>query len=134
MEHLEENKREVLRLIAEENYAHARDHEQLRAQLTSTLVAAAFVLIGLVVGNQVHGPASIYASALVMLLGLLNIALVVIHNNRFDMHVSIARTARAQLHDVEIASGVQKRWSLSVAWLIVASFPVFAGIGLLFIN
>jgi hypothetical protein len=37
----------VLLAVAQENYEHARDHENLRAQVTATLVAAAFVLIGL---------------------------------------------------------------------------------------
>ena len=92
------------------------------------------MLIGLAMGKDVTELRLTYASILVVVIGLLNVVLVVIHNNRFDMHVSIARAARQKLSDVEVSSQIQKRWSLSTAWLIVASLPILAGVGLYFLK
>ena len=125
--------REVLILIAEENYAHARDHEHLRAQVTAILVAAAFVLIGLAIGKDLDRRELRYVAALSILIGLLNVVLVVIHNNRFDLHVSIARDARHRISAVEAETKISKRFSLSAAWQLVASLPVLAGLGLLLV-
>lgn len=122
---------EALIIIAEENYAHARDHEHLRAQVTSTLVGAAFILIGLGISKDGAGKVT-FVAIFSILIGLLNVMLVFIHNNRFDRHVSIARNARRMIATVEAGTDLPRRLSLSTAWLMVASLPVFAGVVLLF--
>jgi hypothetical protein len=127
-----ERELDALRLTAEENYAHARDHESLRAQVTSMLVAAAFVLIGLAIDN-VEGVKRYYVAALVILIGVLNLLVIYIHDNRFDRHVSIARNAKSKISRVEVVADVPKKLSLSAAWQLVASLPIAAGIGLLFV-
>lgn len=134
MSHQPETDLQALVLIAEENYAHARDHEHLRAQVTSTLVAAAFVLIGLAIGSNLHGAKLVYVAVLSISIGLLNVVLVLIHNNRFDRHVSIARDARRRISSVEAEASVSKLFSLSAAWLLVACLPVLAGVGLYFVK
>jgi hypothetical protein len=60
---------QVFMLAAEENYAHARDHESLRAQVTATLVAAAFVLIGLAIDKGVVGPKLVFVTGSAVLSG-----------------------------------------------------------------
>lgn len=121
---------EALVLTAEENYAHARDHEYLRAQVTAILVAASFVLIGLALDKGIGGAKLIYVAIIAILIGVLNVFVVVIHNNRFDRHVSIARNAKEQIANVTVGTDVSKYLSLSTAWLLVASLPIFSGLGL----
>jgi hypothetical protein len=125
---------QVLMLAAEENYAHARDHESLRAQVTATLVAAAFVLIGLAIDKGVVGPKLVFVAGSAVLIGILNLMIVRIHNNRFDFHVSIARNARQRIAEVKIESDIPKKMSLSAAWQVVAALPIAAGIGLLLVG
>ena len=134
MSHQPETDLQALVLIAEENYAHARDHEHLRAQVTSTLVAAAFVLIGLAIGSNLHGAKLVYVAVLSISIGLLNVVLVLIHNNRFDRHVSIARDARRRISSVEAEASVSKLFSLSAEWRLEACLPVLAGVGLYFVK
>lgn len=124
----------ALQMIAEENYAHARDHENLRAQVTAILVAAAFVLVGLALDKGAIGVKLIFAAIFAILIGVLNIVLVFIHNNRFDMHVSVAENARKKIADLHAPREVKKKWSLYKAWLVVASLPILAGLGLLIIG
>jgi len=126
-----EGELEALLLTAEENYAHARDHEHLRAQVTATLVAAAFVLVGLALDKGVVGAKLVYVAVLAILIGVLNILVVVIHNNRFERHVSIARNAKRKVTTLEVGTDIPKRFSLSATWLVVASLPAVAGVGLL---
>jgi positive regulator of sigma E activity len=131
---MDENTRQVLVLTAEENYAHARDHEHLRAEVTAILVAAAFVLLGLALDKDLQGATLVYVSALVVIIGVLNVMLVVIHNNRFEWHVSIARAAKDQLGSVDAVSTVTKKLNLAAAWLVVASLPIVAGVWFLLIG
>lgn len=127
-------KLEVLKLIAEENFAHARDHEMLRAQVTSTLVAAAFVAIGLAIDKNVTGQVLTFVGVGAIVIGLLNVIVVAVHNNRFDRHVSIARIARGQIDSVEVDTNIPKLLNLSYLWMLVACLPIFAGIGLLLVK
>jgi hypothetical protein len=120
----------ALLLTAEENYAHARDHEMLRAQITTILVSAAFVLIGLGL-DKLEGTKLVFIALVVILIGALNLWIVCIHNNRFDRHVSIAREAKKQIADVTVQAGVAKRHSLALAWSLVACLPIIAGVTLL---
>jgi len=129
-----EGKLEALILTVEENYAHARDHEHLRAQVTAILVAAAFVLIGLTIDTQLSGIRITYVAVMAILIGVLNVIVVLIHNNRFNRHVAIARYAKQQIATVEVDTDVPKFLSLAIAWVVVASLPIVAGIGLLFIS
>ena len=133
---LVEARLQALILIAEENYAHARDHENLRAQVTATLVAASFVLIGLTLDKdltQLTGLRLTYVGLFSVLIGVLNVVLVLIHNNRFERHVSIARDARRKIYNVEAVTTIPKFLSLSRAWLTVASLPAWAGAALVIV-
>ena len=141
---------QALVLTAEENYAHARDHENLRAQVTSMLVAAGFVLIGLSLDKSVTGPKLQFAAVLSVVLSIVNVILVVIHGNRFDLHVQRARNAKARLLLVKSeepeskpddagpaekkSKGVEKKGSLSFWWTFVACLPGIGGLFLLLID
>lgn len=125
-----EEERQALVITADENYAHARDHEHLRAQVTSILVAACFVLVGFAL-DKMTAENQIYMSCILILLGILNILLVFTHTNRFKMHVDIARQAKARLAEVSITSNVSKKISLTALWYILASTPIVSGLGLL---
>ena len=131
---LVEARLQALILIAEENYAHARDHENLRAQVTATLVAASFVLIGLTLDKELTGLRLTYVGLFSVLIGVLNVVLVLIHNNRFERHVSIARDARRKIYNVEAVTTIPKFLSLSRAWLTVASLPAWAGAALVIVQ
>lgn len=127
----DDNKIHAWTITAEENYAHARDHEHLRAQITAILVAAAFVLIGLTIDKDVSSSTCVYVALFSILIGSLNIYLVKIHNNRFDRHVEIARNAKSKIADLEhFEPHTKKTYSLGNAWIIVASLPIGAGLGL----
>ena len=118
-------------LTAEENYAHARDHEHLRGQITAILVAAAFILIGLAVDKGSDRSTLIYVGISAVSIGALNVYLVLIHNNRFAMHVDIARNAKSKIAQLEeYIPKIRKRFSLGGAWCLVACLPIFAGVGL----
>ena len=119
-------------ITAEENYSHARDHEHLRAQITAILVAAAFVLIGLAIDKQSANSTLVYIAISAIAIGIINVHLVRIHNNRFDRHVEIARNAKSQIATLkEYKPTLEKKFSLSAAWIIVASLPIIAGTGLI---
>lgn len=124
---------QVLILIAEENYAHARDHEHLRAQITSILVAGSFVLIGLLGQDNIDQHLKIAGCVICIIMGVLNFLIVLMHNNRFERHVDIARQARKQISDVKIETQIQKIGSLDKTWLAVACLPAFFGIYFLLI-
>ena len=66
---------QLLTLTAEENYAHARDHEYLRAQITSILVAASFLLIGPVLGKDFSHHQLIFVILIVFVVSALNLRL-----------------------------------------------------------
>lgn len=123
---------EALKIVAEENYAHARDHEQLRAQVTALLVAAAFVLIGLAYAKDAEATTIRYAAGMAISIGVLNVGAVLIHNNRFDRHVQIARNARNLIFQLEdFKPSLEKRGSLSAVWVAIAALPIFGGCVLL---
>jgi hypothetical protein len=63
-------KDEVLIQYMNEHYAHARDHEALRGQITSILCAAAFVLIGLVLEKEVPGRVLVAVGIVTIILGI----------------------------------------------------------------
>lgn len=120
--------KQALNLIAQENYAHARDHEHLRAQITSILVAGSFVLLGLLGQDNINQYLKITGCFDCILLGVLNFLIVLMHNNRFERHVDIARQARNQISEVKIDTKIQKFGSLNVTWFIVASIPTLLGL------
>ncbi len=125
-------KLEALKIVAEENYAHARDHEQLRAQVTALLVAAAFVLIGLAIDKATDPLTSRSVAGMALMIGILNVLVVVIHNNRFDRHVEIARHARREIYPLDDFNPKRgKLLSLSTAWIAVATLPIVGGFVLL---
>lgn len=132
-EPLDASKTQALTILAEENYAHARDHEHLRGQVTSILVAASFVLIGTSI-RDLSGPAAIVVAFLSISIGVLNIWVVLIHNNRFDNHVESARDARSQISDVGTTTKSEKLGSLSGVWLCIAGLPVLGGLGILLLQ
>jgi hypothetical protein len=117
-------------LTAEENYAHARDHENLRAQVTSTLVAASFVVIGLALDKSADDKRLYFVAIVTILLSTLNVLVVLAHNNRFDRHVDIARLAKEKLGESDFDSPKGKLFSLSGLWIVVAASPGFAGIAI----
>lgn len=129
---MEENEIQALTLTAEENYAHARDHEHLRAQITSILVAASFVLTGLSLDKDVLEINKYFAAALNVAIGILNIHLITIHSNRFDLHVDVARQAKKILDSNGKTKGIrptiEKRGNLKAAWILVASLPIIIGV------
>lgn len=129
----EERRLKAQEITAIENYAHARDHESLRAQVTAILVAAAFVLIGLAL-DKLSGTRLIYVSVAAIVIGSLNIWLVILHNNRFDRHVAIAREAKSQISVVEAGTNLRKFGNLGASWLLVAALPVMAGLALLILS
>ena len=134
---MNESEIQALIITAEENYAHARDHEHLRAQVTAILVSAAFVLIGLAI-DKLEGLILYFVSALAIVIGLLNIRLIKLHTNRFDRHVDIARQAKAKLEGqsavTNITPSIEKIGSLENTWLLVATLPVIAGITLVLLK
>ena len=79
-----------LLLTAEENYG----HEHLRAQVTSILVAASFVLIGLALDKGAQVNRLYFAAVAAIALSILNTMVVVAHTYRFQRHVEIARSVR----------------------------------------
>lgn len=128
----EDNKIQAWIITAEENYAHARDHEHLRAQITAILVAAAFVLIGFAIDKKSTNSTLVYVGIFSILIGVLNVYLVRIHNNRFNRHVEIARNAKSKIAVLDdFEPMLEKKYSLSNAWVIVASLPIIAGLGLI---
>jgi hypothetical protein len=124
---------QVLALLAEEHYAHARDHEHLRAEVTTILVAAAFVLIGLAVDKSACGARLYYVALLSVLIGVLNLCVAAVHESRFKRHVKAAREARSQIAIVDIRLEEDKFLDLGIAWLFVAALPIFAGPGLVLV-
>jgi hypothetical protein len=143
----------VLALYAEEHYAHARDHEYLLAEITAILTAAALVVIGLAMNNNLTGDFLNVTAILAIIIGLLNAWLIWLHNNRFKMHVSIAQQARWRMTmlalgedwkgrekpsedpcDIEPEADKKKRGSLAGSWIAVSFPPVIAGVYLLIGN
>jgi hypothetical protein len=133
MDHKTTGETEVLLLTAEENYAHARDHEHLRAQVTSTLVAAAFVLVGLALNANLSPAKLAYVAAMTLLIGILNVVVVIIHDNRAERHISIARCAKHQIANVTAEGKVRKLMNLSLVWRLIAGLPIIAAVGLLLV-
>ncbi|MBB6520034.1 hypothetical protein [Pseudoteredinibacter isoporae] len=131
---MNENRLQFLIITAEENYAHARDHEYLRAQITSILVAAAFVLIGLAIGNEISNEILIFISLLTISIGLINLWLNKLHTNRFKRHVEIARKAKTRIFFLRIPSKIKKSGNLYYSWQIVACLPIVGGISLLLLK
>lgn len=127
------NDKQALNLIAQENYAHARDHEHLRAQITSILVAGSFVLTGLLGQDNIDLHLKVAGCIICILMGVLNFLIVLMHNNRFERHVDIARQARNQISEVKIETKIPKFGSLNTTWLVVASLPAFSGLAFLII-
>ncbi len=125
---------QILLLIAEENYAHARDHEHLRAQITSILVAGSFVLLGLLGQDNIEPQLKVAGCIGCILMGVLNFLIVLMHNNRFERHVDIARQARNQVSEIRIETKITKFGSLASAWLVVASIPSLLGLILLILE
>jgi len=99
--------------------------------VTAALVSASFVLLGLVLDQGVAGPKRIFTAVLIILIGVLNLAVVRLHYNRFDMHAAIARAARDMVAQVTIDGRTEKRGYRWLGWLVVAGLAVVAGIGLL---
>ena len=138
----------VLGLYAEEHYAHARDHEYLRAEITAILAAAAFVVIGF--ATNLTGELRSVAAVLAIVISLLNTWLIWLHNNRFDMHVSIAQQARWRMTmlalgedwkgrkrqsedpcEISPEAGKKKQGNLGFSWMAVSLLPSVAGAYLL---
>jgi hypothetical protein len=133
---------EVLIEYMNEHYAHGRDHEHLRSEITTILCAAAFLLIGLVLEKSNNGIIIGAVGAAVFVLGMLNFAINRIHQNRFRAHVAVAaailsdfedrlwdtssksiRPSRARAKFDEIKSG-----SLSSTWNWVPAVVCLAGV------
>lgn len=114
--------KQALNSIAQENYAHARDHEHLSKRITSILVAGSFVLLGLLGQDNINQHLKITGCFVCILLGVLNFLIVLMHNNRFEWQ------ARNQISEVKIDTKIQKFGSLNVSWLIVASIPTLLGL------
>lgn len=130
-----------LTITAEENYAHARDHEHLRAQITAILVAASFVLVGLAIDKEPGSSAVTFMIIAVAVLSLTNVSLVFMHNNRFERHVDIARQAKDEILKLDGSTAPaeltfsfepeRKKWgALAITWVFVAALPILACIGL----
>ena len=96
-----------LTTYAQEHYAHARDHEHLRAQITTILVAGAFVFIGLGVEKDLEWWKILLP---VFVLTMVNWRVVSMHNNRFKRHVEMGHYAMKQMRilskDKEYKSGI----------------------------
>ncbi len=126
---------QYLTTITEEHYAHARDHEHLRAQITSILVAATFLLIGFAIEANVGSKAKVFISAAATVLSVINVLVVLMHNNRFKRHVDMGDDGMAKILGlVEGDDSVslpetdrKKRGSLAATWVVVAALPMIAG-------
>jgi hypothetical protein len=129
---------EILVEYMNEHYAHARDHESLRAQITSILCAAAFVLIGLSIDKNADSRVMIGVGIVAMALAALNYRLNEIHKGRFDAHVGVAggilkdmenRLWRGSGGAIKPSEARKKFWkegaSLSRTWNFV---PLLVGI------
>lgn len=134
----------ILALYAEENYAHGRDHEHLRAQVTAILTAAGFVTVGLALGQDAAMAAREYTMVAATALSALNLWLIALHTNRFDWHVAKAREARRRMTLIAVGDswaqhegqptidpcdiepkGKAKKWGcLATSWSLVALLPV----------
>ncbi|MBO9408816.1 hypothetical protein J7399_15375 [Shimia sp. R9_1] len=89
-----ENRTEALLAYANEHYAHARDHEHLRSQVTAILSAGSIVLLSVAIDKfRTDSLLTIIASIMVVLLGALNLRLNILHSNRFRAHVNAAQKA-----------------------------------------
>lgn len=134
---------QALLAYAEENYAHARDHEHLRAQVTSILSAGSTVLFGF--GLERLGTSSqtaLLTGAVVAVLGLLNLRLNFLHNNRFEAHVAAANAAlrgvegrsnegpdgEVNIQKCRDAFDKIKRGSLSMTWNFLPLLMIVLGI------
>jgi hypothetical protein len=131
---------EVLLAYMNEHYAHARDHEDLRGQITSILCAAAFVLIGFA-GTGTGKPVVLLAAGLIAAaLGLLNLQLNGLHESRFDSHTRVARAIRddferrlwvvgvAAIRPSEARKEFKKRGDLSATWDRVPMLVIASGV------
>ncbi len=79
-----------------EHAQHARDHEGLRATVSSTLAAIAAAVVGLA-GVGGLSRADIPAGLVVVVLSSLGVALSIKHYERFKMHTAIMREVRAEI-------------------------------------
>jgi Tryptophan-associated transmembrane protein (Trp_oprn_chp) len=130
---------EVLIEYMNEHYAHARDHEALRAQITSILCAAAFVLIGLAISKDAPaGWVRAVVGIVVIALGGMNIWINWLHNNRFDAHVAAADKILEDLGNKDQINAARskfkqiKKGSLSATWYSVPILVCVAGVLLVF--
>ncbi|MEM7130451.1 MAG: hypothetical protein AAF702_29265 [Chloroflexota bacterium] len=132
---------QLLTLTAEENYAHARDHEHLRAQITSILVAAGFILIALTFDKNLSITQLLFIVLIVFVVSAVNLRLVQLHTNRFKMHVAVADQAQEKIAEMvvgydasnceELLSTIRnrpilKQGSLASTWAWVAMLPFIA--------
>ncbi|WP_461427938.1 hypothetical protein [Gymnodinialimonas sp.] len=102
--------RELLLASANEHFAHGRDHEHLRGQITAIISGAAGVLLGLALdeGNRTdlflptcadRDPdfSIVYVSAIALC--LLNVRLIALHNRLFDAHTRTANFIMRRLEN-----------------------------------
>ncbi len=97
----------------EEHAAQARQHENLRATVTSTLAGIAAAVVGLAGIGGLHG-ADIPAGIVVTMLGLLGVALSTKHYERNRFHTSILGATRSEIDRVHSARRAGVRDTTSV--------------------
>ena len=84
----------------EEHAQHAREHEQLRAHVASTMAAMAAAVVGLA-GVGGLSKADVPAGFVVVVLSGLGVALSIKHYERFKMHTSVMKVVRDEIDQLQ---------------------------------
>ena len=88
----------------EEHAQHAREHEQLRAHVASTMAAMAAAVVGLA-GVGGLSKADVPAGFVVVVLSGLGVALSIKHYERFKMHTSVMKVVRDEIDRLQAEAG-----------------------------
>lgn len=133
------NRHDVLIEYMNEHYAHAPDHEHLRSQITSVLCASAFVVIGISL-EKLAGIRLGVAGIIVLSMGVLNLILNDLHNNRAEAHIKTARSVRDHLlassatatssttPTFEDIFAETKKGNLSATWQVLPAIVALVGL------
>lgn len=135
---MSDQKIQMLLAYANEHYAHARDHEHLRSQVTAILSAASMVLVGLGLEKlDASSPQIAVIGLIVIGLGALNLRLNFLHKNRFDAHVAAARASMEALEggaecikNSRKAFDAVKRGGLSKTWNMLPVAMILLGLAM----
>ena len=132
---------EFLTIYLNEHYAHARDHENLRAQVSSILSASSIFLMGILSVRDAPARHILAASGLVCILSLLNLVMNWLHSNRAKAHIDTAGEIREHVENAMwpqsnlTAASVyrtnfktRKKGSLTIFWYALPTIIFGSGI------